>query len=375
MRKGVKIVNSHYYWLINLFAVIMVASILKAFFSGYYNFENFKYVLRIYEYLMIFILTVNLVDDRTKINKIIKSFMIVGIFVGLNAIFQKIIGPQISSKLQPWGPSWVAQYTRENFRVYSFLDNPIYLGIFAVIWMGIAGTLFYYCTYEKISEKIFMFLISSLALITLVLTGSRSALVGAIFVIIIIVMYKFSLKKVTPLIFFFIILIFTLPNFFGRLQGIYRHHETNISHRYLAYQSAINMIRDNPLLGIGAGNYREVYKEKYKFDAASPDPVTFTAENNFLEIGAQVGIFGLIVYVLFYAFCFKNLYFVYKNNKDMYLRLLSLGISISLIGFLISSQFATVNTVPLNMILWLLFGLGESLKNITLEECTDIVKK
>lgn len=374
MGKDIKIVKSNYYWFVNLYALIMVAGIVKAFFCGYYNFENFKYVFRIYEYFAIFILTINLIKDKTKISNILNSFMIMGIFVSLNAIFQKLIGPQITSQVQPWGPVWVAQYTKENFRVYSFFDNPIYLGIFAVLWMGITGTLFFHY-YKKISKKIPLFLLFLLALCTMILTGSRAALIGAIFVLIVIVGIKFSLKKTVPLILFVVVLAFFIPNFFGRLQRIFYHHETNISQRFLAYQSAINMIRDNPLLGIGAGNYREVYKENYKFSAASSDPVTFTAENNFLEIGAQTGILGLLLYSLFYVFCFKNLNFVYKNSKDKYLRCLSLGIGISLIGLLASSLFATINTVPLNMILWLFFGIGESLKNVTLQECTEAVKR
>jgi hypothetical protein len=334
--KQAKIKRSPYYGLLFLFALIMAAGLVKAYFSGAYSIEGFKHLLRLLEYLAIFFLTIHLV---------------------------KVLGPKVTSTLQPWGPEWVGQYTWSSFRVYSFFDNPIYLGIFAVLWLGLTGTILYHYS-QKLAERLLLTLISLLALATLILTGSRAALAGTIAVAFLIVFIRFSLRKALPVFLLGAALIFFIPKITPLAQSFYGHHETNITQRYLAYQSAIHMIKDNLLLGIGAGNYRDIYYRDYKLPAASDEPVTFTAENNFLEIAAQTGIFGLLIYISFFGLCFKNLHFVYKNSADAFFRSLGLGIGISLTGLLVASLFATVSTVPLNMVLWLFFGLGESLKNL-----------
>lgn len=362
--KQTKVKRSPYYGLLFLFAVIMAAGLVKAFFSGSYSVEGFKYLLRLFEYLAIFFLTIQLVADKGEIKKVLGSFLLMGILVGSNAVLQKVLGPKVTSALQPWGPEWVGQYTSSSFRVYSFFDNPIYLGMFAVMWLGLAGTLLYHYS-QKIIARFLLALISLLALATVILTGSRAALAGTIAVAFLIVFIRFSLRKALPVFLLGAALIFFIPKMTPLAQSFYAHHETNITQRYLAYQSAVHMIKDNILLGIGVGNYRDIYFRDYKLPAASDDPVTFTAENNFLEIGAQTGIFGLLVYISFFGLCFRNLYLVYKNSADAFLRSLGLGIGISLAGLLVASLFATVNTVPLNMILWLFFGLGESLKNLS----------
>ena len=361
--KQAQVKRSPYYGLLFLFAVIMAAGLVKAFFSGSYSIEGFKHLFRLFEYLAIFFLTIQLVTDKPGIKKVLSSFLLMGILVGSNAILQKVLGPKVTGALQPWGPEWVEQYTSSTFRVYSFFDNPIYLGIFAVMWLGLAGTLLYHYS-QKITARFLLALISLLALATMILTGSRAALAGSMAVVLLIVFIRFSLKKILPVFLLAAVLVFFIPKIAPLVQGFYSHHETNITQRYLAYQSALHMIKDNPLLGIGVGNYRDIYYRDYKLPAASDDPVTFTAENNFLETGAQTGIFGLLIYISFFGLCFKNLYFVYKNSADAFLRSLGLGIGISLTGLLVASLFATVNTVPLNMILWLFFGLGESLKNL-----------
>jgi O-antigen ligase len=363
--KQAKIKKSPYYGLLLVFALIMAAGLVKAYFSGEYGLEGFKHLFRLFEYLAIFFLTIHLVTDKAEVKKVLGSCLLMGILVGSNAVLQKVQGPKVTAALQPWGPEWVEQYTPSTFRVYSFFDNPIYLGIFAVMWLGLTGTLLYHYS-QKMTERLLLALLSLLALATLILTGSRAALAGAIAVILIIIFIRFSLKKALPVFLLAAVLSFFLPKIAPLVRGYYSHHETNITQRYLAYRSAIHMIKDNLLLGIGAGNYREIYYRDYRLPAASDDPVTFTAENNFLEIAAQTGIFGLLVYISFFWLCFKNLYFVRKNTADEYVRSLALGIGISLTGLLVASFFATVNTVPLNMILWLFFGLAQTLKNTAL---------
>lgn len=79
--------------------------------------------------------------------------------------------------------------------------------------------------------------------------------------------------------------------------------DSSNSFRMNVYQSSFNMLKDNWLLGIGAGNwtFREVYGLYMKtgFDALG-------AYSVFLEIAVETGVFGLLNFILLLFFSLKR---------------------------------------------------------------------
>ena len=79
--------------------------------------------------------------------------------------------------------------------------------------------------------------------------------------------------------------------------------DSSNSFRFNVYQSALQMAKDNWLLGIGVGNknFREIYGLYMKtgFDALS-------AYNIFLETAVESGIFALIAFLGFLAVMIKD---------------------------------------------------------------------
>lgn len=91
-------------------------------------------------------------------------------------------------------------------------------------------------------------------------------------------------------------------------------NDSSTSFRLNVYQSAINMVKDNWLFGIGVGNqnFREVYGLYMRtgFDALSAYCI-------FLEIAVESGIFALFAFVGFIAtLLFKGIKFV-LNSSDL----------------------------------------------------------
>ena len=100
-------------------------------------------------------------------------------------------------------------------------------------------------------------------------------------------------------------------------------------------QEAINMMKSNPFLGVGIGNF-EVLGSKYG------DDTTFgmISHNVYLEVGAETGIFGLLVYLLILIIFIFNLWQARQeaaSDDDLYMVIAILaafiGISVHYVFF------------------------------------------
>ena len=67
--------------------------------------------------------------------------------------------------------------------------------------------------------------------------------------------------------------------------------------RIYVWESTIDMIEDHPVIGVGPGEWRKVYRAQYKLPEETQD--LNHSHNNFLHIGAESGLLGLIAFVIF----------------------------------------------------------------------------
>jgi len=109
--------------------------------------------------------------------------------------------------------------------------------------------------------------------------------------------------------------------------------DESINQRLRFYSAAINSITKNPLLGIGLGNWKFVsikYDQKEMADYIVP----YYAHNDFLQIGAEIGIIGMLVYIYFlfnpFIILFKKIY----SNKESFIDLI---LFVMLVVYLIDS--------------------------------------
>ena len=146
-----------------------------------------------------------------------------------------------------------------------------------------------------------------LSCIGMVLTGCRGAYIGFFFmaIVLICIVYKLlkpKLQKIFTTIIGFSVLALSLiivstSALRARIFSIFAmRSDSSNSFRFNVYQSCIQMLKDNWLLGIGCGNqnFREIYGLYMRtgFDALS-------AYNIYLETAVESGIFALISFVSF----------------------------------------------------------------------------
>lgn len=121
--------------------------------------------------------------------------------------------------------------------------------------------------------------------------------------------------------------------------------EDNTSKQRLIYwKRGIEMMMENPLTGIGYSNWLPVYTERWPNDLLHELP-----HNIFVQAGAELGLPGLIVFVLMIVFVFVNNVRTRKlarANNDRVLGVLSVGMDGALVGFLVSGSFVSVLYYP-----------------------------
>lgn len=223
-------------------------------------------------------------------------------------------------------------------RVYGSLKplNPNLLGGYLVTCLpALFGSVILFLADRKYLFSIFALIASLLTTYVLILTGCRGAYIGlfAILFITMIFTAKFVwcdikerkeffqnlyLSAVASIVACVTTVILFIPAIRLRISSIFAmRSDSSTSFRLNVYQSVIQMIKDNWILGIGVGNqnFREIYGLYMKtgFDALS-------AYSVFLETFVESGIFALIAFLGFLiSFLYMAIKFIYNNKNKKYL--------------------------------------------------------
>ena len=171
-----------------------------------------------------------------------------------------------------------------------------------------------------VRKKKICYALAAIAMLTAALTSSRKALLMCVFGVLMIVAFHYRERNYILRVLIFltglttvIILIYRVPLLYGavgwRLNKMVNYIMNEDASDYSLYtrQFFIDMAKrffeEKPLLGIGLHNF--------SFRIRDYSNVSAYAHNNYMEIAADLGIVGLIMYYWFYA------YLVLKLAKQM----------------------------------------------------------
>lgn len=119
-------------------------------------------------------------------------------------------------------------------------------------------------------------------------------------------------------------------------------------------QVAINMIKENPFLGVGLNNYTLVDQN---FDPTSEKVTShfpYPVHNTFLQLGAEIGIPGFLAFICFLLLVYwQNFRFIFEGNDLEHQ--IAIGIFAGTLGamFQAQSQNCTIGSYHL-LPLWIL---------------------
>ena len=189
---------------------------------------------------------------------------------------------------------------------------------------------------------------SILIAFSLILTKSIGPIVIFIAICIILLLSSNNIFKNKKLIFIIFIafvsfvLAFIIYNRWNRLV-VFKSGHNPLTMRLNYWQTAIVIIKDHPFLGIGPGNFQEVFLKYYKLGWGTG---TRYAHNIFLQIWPETGMLGLLsIIYLFMAFIRNTL-----NSKYLFLA----GLAFVLHNFIDITYF-----VPeAGLFWWIIIGLA-----------------
>ena len=288
------------------------------------------------------------VFDTLRNEKILKRLFTVlvasSVLVCINGIFQNFYGFDFLRQHRvDMGESLrrlTASFTDpNNFGGFLVIAIPVFLALILakvpkriklfILMPAVAGLMF--CLYRTSSRGAWLGLaVSVLALC--VLKKSKAVIAGLV---------------VLALVFF----IFAPGVTKDRLKSAFVvEHGNPTWERVKIWQGASNMVAAHPVLGIGVNNFVSMFP-RYK-PADYPD--NRYAHNSFLQMAAEVGIPGVLIFILFLFFIFKNSLGA-LNRSSSWIKDAGIGLWCGLLGF---NVHAAVDTHLYSLVMAALFWLS-----------------
>ncbi len=310
--------------------------------------------------------------------------------------YGKTFGAEVVSN-----PSWLVNIGGETIlRAFSLFPDPhmfsFYLGLLIPIMLAIALCCDCLC-HKHPTEKdktchsskedwkirrnsvfqnnrILLYLVLFIMFLAELLTFSRGGYIGMIasIGITIILLWKYiSLNKkiILGLIAGSFILFIMVSNqsILNRFLSSFDFNEGSNTERIKNWSQGWEVFNDNFFIGVGIGNY-----SAYLYPTAEYRTPIY-AHNLYLDIGAEMGIFALFVWLALIGTTIWQLFRTGKKSKDVFLRALSFGLIGSLIWFSLHSFFDTAIYSPTILAI---FVIIVSLSVMTIQalniKCDDI---
>ncbi|MFS0783787.1 O-antigen ligase family protein [Bacillus sp. 1P06AnD] len=315
---------------------------------------------------------------------------------GISALFVGIIG--VSSYIFGISLNKAGLYALQEAkgRVDSTMQNPNYYSAF--LNYVIPFLLLFSVAYYRDKKRQFLFFaFYSLYLVNLILTYTRAAWVtmAASFILLAVMMPKRFLVNVfkpfmLSLFFALSIGVYFLPDVPARtLSAIYAiekiafpnwahnkseetdqkkdmaHEENNettnkaVVSRMTLWKTGWYMYRDNPLLGVGIGNYYIRYKD---FVTAYPEldigHETYSVHNSYLKVAAETGTIGILsfltIYIVYFVYCLS----LYMKQRQAIGKVIGGGLIIGSVCYMVQNLSNNIIFIPqLNVLFWLVGGL------------------
>jgi O-antigen ligase len=125
--------------------------------------------------------------------------------------------------------------------------------------------------------------------------------------------------------------------------------------RIEVWKKGLQFMIENPLTGVGIGNFTTAEGLSHKDVGGKWS----TAHNSFIQIGGELGVGGLILFILLFYYLFKSLRRII--SKDPKIKTLKESLEVSLIGYITGGFFLSQ---AYSMVLYLIIGMTVALNYV-----------
>jgi len=201
------------------------------------------------------------------------------------------------------------------------------------------------------------------ALLSLLVTYSREALIG-LFVAGCVIAIAGDARALIVLLLAASLAIIGDPKVLLHLASAFSQNYASVSLKFgrlYFWARSLLVISQHPLVGVGPG----MFGGSVAYDLQSPVlvhyglPAVATIDSEWLEVGAELGILGLLAYVWILSAIIRTSVTAFLRDSDPVFRAVSLGSAAAAAGFAVQSVFAGLFEVhQVVLMLWLLAGFA-----------------
>lgn len=335
--------------------------------NNYWAFQVFySMVATFIAYLAI----INIIDSEYKYYKLITFWLLIFIFLAIFGYFNANLH--------------IAKRYRTGIGVGGFLGdaNDFSMALNMILPFALFGIF----TAKKGIGKICFLILICLFVLVIIISESRGGFIG-LASILIYSWFRSNRKIIFTLLLFIVILfgyIMAPPTYFDEVNSITSENtESNKygtgSQRIYAWKIGWRIFLDNPIIGVGQGNYPWRVGETEDMMGVQWQTRSLAgraAHSLYFTLLPELGIVGTILFVCLIVFSIKDLAYVkrvvkvknsiYSEDESKHIYYLALALEGSLIGFLTSSTFISTLYYPS---FWIWCGFSLSLKKIIYSKC------
>jgi putative inorganic carbon (hco3(-)) transporter len=379
-----------------LFFIIAVISLTQAASLAPAAMELARYL----SYVVLFLIVVKVRFTREQYTHFAKVFGLSVLIIGVYGIVQYIFGISLNT-------AGLYALKEAKGRVDSTLVNPNYYASFLNFVIPILLLLAVVYFKDK-KAQLLMFALYGIYVINLVLTYTRAAWVAMIggFVLMVLLIPKDFIKNaVRPHILLSFIVLLTVVYFMPDVQSrtysalyamekiLIRNlpgHVTGADHshgedggfftqepeeekaedeattsravvsRVTLWKTGWVMMKENPILGVGIGNYLVRYKDYVtKYPELYIGHDQYSVHNSYLKVGSETGFIGLAAFLAVYIIYYVYLLQLYFSTANRLSKVVVIGLIAGSATFMVQNLSNNLIFIPqLNTIFWLVSGLA-----------------
>lgn len=323
---------------------------------------------------LIAILLVILIQNKGAFRRAIWTLIFAGIFMGSLSVHQYITG-NFSSIYGGFAESPLLNIVSgtEGHRVGGPLGDPNFYAQILIVILPLAISRTFYET--KMPLRILAGFASLVIGMSIVFTFSRGGLIALIICLVALIVYQPPRFRAIFIIIgvLWVVLLLLPPTYKSRMGTLTNLNESPAAEnsfrgRVSEMLSAWYMFRDNPILGVGANNYPIYYQDYSRQIGLDPRAENREPHNLYLEVAAETGLVGLIVFGVILYTVFSTIHNARQRlmqTGDVDLRRIVESFSAGAIGYLAAALFIH-GAYP--RYLWVLVGLALSLTQIAGKE-------
>jgi len=312
-----------------------------------------------FEPILVLFIFSDLAKENKKINNLVlNALFLCAFFASSWAIFQKFFGGGMLS-LEVWRyplkPIWRATGPFPQANFLGLLLGPIIILVFGKIF-----------SFKNIKNNLLLFfyylIVLFFSIIAVFLALSEGAILGIIVGLIFLILLSLKRKQRIFFLSIFLLFIFSFilfnSSFSNYLFQKIFFKDLSGQIRLNIWRATINLIKERPIFGAGLRGYQKMIS-KYQKPFTLPTGEIISEEihpyphNLFLAIWSELGIFGLIVFLLIILKFFKLGFKKAKSNGNIVYSLMASMLVILIHGLVDTPYFKN----DLSILFWLIVGL------------------